>query len=117
MTGCGLAEDGQGSRSWASVIEELRHDTNRSEGLLSHQFEDALITEYDAMNVPWEPPQGLGPMPSDLRPEAVLILQRQLIVAERLASAMSVSRRQQLLAERLVGGHPTPAPAFFDSVI
>lgn len=105
---------------WASVIDELRHDTSRSERLLNHglhDFEDALLTEYDAMTEPWKPPEGLGSIPSDLRSEAVLVLQRQLDVAEQLASAITVSRRQQQLAARIGGGVPTPAPAFFDSVI
>lgn len=117
MTGWEPADADQDSRSWAVVIDELRHDTSRSEGLLNHQFEDALLTEYDAMTAPWEAPVGLGSIPSDLRSEAVLVLQRQLDVAERLASAITVSRRQQQMATRIGGGVPTPAPAFFDSVI
>jgi hypothetical protein len=117
MTGQAPAGGDQGSPSWPSVIDQLRHDTSRSECLVNHDFADALITEYDAMTVPWKPPEGLGSIPSDLRSEAVLVLQRQLAVAERLASAITVSRRQQQMAARIGGGVPTPAPAFFDSVI
>jgi len=117
MTRQGPADRDQNSKSWSVVINELRRDTSRSEGLLNHQFEDALITEYDALTVPWQPPEGLGSIPADLRTEAVLVLQRQLDVAERLACAITVSRRQQQLAARIGGGVPTPAPAFFDSVI
>ncbi|MGV8846778.1 hypothetical protein [Tessaracoccus sp.] len=108
---------GQGQPSWASVIDELRRDTAKNERLLNHDFADALVTEYDAQTVPWSPPEGLGSIPSDLRSEAALVLQRQLDVAERLASAITVSRRQQQMAGRIVGGTSAPAPAFFDSVI
>ena len=117
MTGRALAGGDQGSPSWASVIDDLRRGASRSEGLLEHEFEDALVSEYDAMTEPWAPPEGLGSIPSDLRSEAILVLQRQLDVAERLACAITVSRRQQQMADRIGGGAPTPAPAFFDSVI
>lgn len=105
------------SRSWASVIDELKRDTARDEGLLADPFREELIAQYDALTKPWVPPEGLGSIPADLRTEAILALQRQLDVAERLASAIVVSRRQQQMADRIGGGVATPAPAFFDSVI
>ena len=102
--------------SWASVLHDLARDAAEHERLL------AAVREGESEELPaaaaWTPPSGLGPLPVDMREQAMQVLQRQLDLATRIAEAQTHNSEQQRLTERLIGGYGrTTAPAFFDTAL
>ena len=96
---------------WAAALDELEADVVSVEAMLTddHLMRDNPVTD------PWSPPQGLGPLPLDLRPRADGILARQLAAAEAIAVALAGTRRQVALSERLeTGGKTAARPAYVD---
>jgi hypothetical protein len=101
--------------AWTAALDELEAEVAEVEALLEdeHRFRDAPAHD------PWAPPQGLGPLPLDLRPRADAILGRQLAAAHALTVAMAVNRQQASLAARIEDGvQGTPLrPAYVDQAM
>jgi hypothetical protein len=96
-----------------AALDALEADVARIETMLAadHRLRD--MPEAD----PWSPPQGLGPLPLDLRPRADAILARQLAAANAIVHQMAGNRRHAQLADRIEGGTYAPAqarPAYVD---
>ena len=101
--------------AWVAALDALEADVAAVEALLTadHQLRDAPVTD------PWSPPEGLGPLPLDLRPRADAILSRQIAAAGAVVTAIAGNRRQAQLAGRVesgFSGHP-PRPAYVDCAL
>jgi hypothetical protein len=97
--------------AWTAALDELEADVARVEALLleDHRVRDHPLTD------PWAPPEGLGPLPLDLRPRADAILSRQIATAAAVTRALATNRRQAAMAERIeTGGQAAPRPAYVD---
>ena len=96
--------------AWAQALDELEMDVAAAEALLADDHRAREMPRPD----PWRPPEGLGPLPLDLRPRADAILARQLAAAEALAVAMTAHRKQAALIGRIQAGEPAPRPVYVD---
>lgn len=104
------------SLTWASVLSDLARQAAEHERLFA-AIEDGAEEELPAA-APWTPPSGLGPIPVDLREQAIAVLNRQLALQARIVEAQTHNQTQQRLTERLEGGYGrTSAPAFFDTAL
>lgn len=92
--------------AWAEALDELEADVEAVESLLA---DDHRHREVPAAT-PWAPPDGLGPLPLDLRPRADGILNRQLAAARALTVAMTANRRHTTAAERIESGYAGKTP-------
>ena len=84
--------------------------------------EELLRTEQVLQDIPpadpWTPPEGLGPLPLDLRPRADRILARQLAAAESVARAIAVNRRQAALTNKIeLFDNGGARPSYLDQAI
>jgi len=105
MTGTGWNE------AWVAALDALEADVVAVESLLA---EDHRIRDLPAGGS-WAPPQGLGPLPLELRPRADQSLSRQLAATQALAVAMVANRRQAELAARIEADRQSaPRPAYVD---
>jgi multidrug efflux pump subunit AcrA (membrane-fusion protein) len=88
--------------AWAAALDELELDLERAEALISrdHSVRDANGEDL-LRGVTWTPPDHLPPLPAELVDRARAVLDRQTAAAAGLALAMSVNRRQALLAARM----------------
>jgi hypothetical protein len=100
-------------RTWTDVLDELELDVTAVEALLvdSHLHRDLPLAD------PWCPPDGLGPLPLDLRPRADQVLARQLAAAAAVAGALSTTRQQAAVATRIETGHDAQRPAYVDCAL
>ena len=96
--------------AWSQALDDLEMDVAAAEALLADDHRARELPRPD----PWSPPEGLGPLPLDLRPRADAILARQLATAEALVVAMTAHRRQAALIGRIESGEPAPRPAYVD---
>jgi len=99
---------------WVAALDALELDVVAAEALLTdeHRLRDLPMAD------PWSPPDGLGPLPLDLRPRADTILTRQLSAALALARGLATTRRHATVAERLeTGGGGAPRPAYLDCAL
>ena len=97
--------------AWTAALDELEADVARVEDLL---VSDHLVRDHPLTD-PWAPPEGLGPLPLDLRPRADAILARQIAAAGAVSTALASNRRQAAVAARIeTGGQPAPRPAYVD---
>jgi hypothetical protein len=97
--------------AWAAALDELESDVEQAEALLA---DDHMQREHPPVN-PWRPPQGLGPLPLDLRPRADAILNRQLTAARDIALALGANRRHAAFAAKVEGGSDGgPRPSYVD---
>ncbi|GAA3448078.1 hypothetical protein [Planomonospora venezuelensis] len=95
--------------AWSSALDALELDVAATEAML---VDDHRVRELASVD-PWSPPEGLGPLPLDLRPRADAILARQLAAAQALAMAMAGNRRQAAMLARVeTGSSGTPRPAY-----
>jgi hypothetical protein len=97
--------------AWAAALDALEADVAQVEALLAdeHRMRDTPAAD------PWHPPEGLGPLPLDLRPRADGILARQTAVAQALALAVATNRRQAAVAARIeAGSQGAPRPSYVD---
>ncbi len=97
--------------AWTAALDELELDVEKTEALLTgdHAARDNPRSD------PWRPPNGLGPLPLELRPRADAILARQLAATEGLARAILVNRQQAAVLERVqTAQRPVPRPAYID---
>ncbi len=97
--------------AWVAALDELDLSIEQAEALLVSDHE---AREYRVPD-PWQPPQGLGPLPLDLKPRADAILARQLATSRALAQAMVVNRQQSALLSRVdQTRRGVPRPAYID---
>ena len=101
---------GEWHRAWTAALDELEADVTRVEALLAddHRARDLPVAD------PWAPPQGLGPLPLDLRPRADAILGRQLAATQAIAVALTTGRRQAEMLSRVESGAAPSRPAYVD---
>jgi hypothetical protein len=98
-------------REWAQALDALEADVTAVEAMLA---EDHRIRDNPVVD-PWTPPEGLGPLPIDLKPRADAILARQIAAAQAIAIALVSTRKQATVAARIeVGGQGAPRPAYVD---
>jgi hypothetical protein len=96
---------------WVAALDALELEVEAAEAMLvdDHRAREVPVSD------PWRPPAGLGPLPLDLRPRADGILARQLAAAEAIAIAITGTRRQVALSDRLeTGGRAAARPAYVD---
>ena len=96
--------------AWTHALDELELDVTAAETLLAEEHRGRDLPTAD----PWSPPEGLGPLPIDLRPRADGILARQLAAAVAMAASIGATRRQAALAARLETGRDNGRPAYLD---
>ncbi len=92
--------------AWARALDELELEVDRAEALLS--AEHARTGEPGHALGAWVPPRLATPLPDTMVERAERLLERQLLVAGRLAAAMTSSRRHLDVVERLVDADPRP---------
>jgi hypothetical protein len=97
--------------AWVAALDALDADIGRVEELLADEQRVRDLPLAD----PWSPPEGLGPLPLDLRPRADAILARQVEAARQLTIAMALNRRQAKFAAKVeVGGYGKAPPSYVD---
>ena len=96
--------------AWAAALDELEADVILVEAMID---EEHRVRDLPVAN-PWTPPQGLGPLPLDLRPRADAILGRQLAATQTISVALSANRRQAELLARVESGAAPARPAYVD---
>ena len=100
-------------QAWTAALDELETDVTRVEALLADEHRVRDLPRAD----PWRPPQGLGPLPLDLRPRADGILNRQLAVAEALTVALAANHRQAEMLARVEAGASPRRPSYVDCAL
>lgn len=110
------ADSQERAGTWAQVLADMRADTESHAALARAHARDEQPPGTGPVRT-WRPPAGLGPIPPDLREEALQVLGRQLEVAEQLTRAITVSRRQQQMLDRIDGGTTPPPPAYLDTTL
>ncbi len=98
-------------QAWVAALNALEADVEAVERMIEeeHRSQDLPLA------TPWQPPQGLGPLPLDLRPRADGILARQLAAAEAATMAITANRRQTAFAARVeVGTGGKALPSYVD---
>jgi hypothetical protein len=99
---------------WIAALDELEADVEAVERMIrdEHRNQELLASG------PWMPPPGLGPIPTDLRPRADIILTRQLEAARAAALAITANRRQTAFASRVeVGTAGKSVPSYLDCAL
>lgn len=97
--------------AWTQALDRLELDVATVETMLSdaHRLDDAPVPD------PWSPPEGLGPLPLDLRPRADGILKRQTAAAQLLAQRLVGTRRQVAAVAKVETRDSVPSrPAYLD---
>lgn len=97
--------------AWTEALDRLELDVSAVEALLAdvHRADDTPVVD------PWSPPEGLGPLPLDLRPRADGILKRQTAAAQQLAQALIGTRRQVAAVSKVETRDSVPSrPAYLD---
>jgi len=92
---------------WEAALTEMELDLAETEAMLNGDHVP-LVTK------PWAPPKGLGPLPEPLRERAQELVDRHAEVAQQLADALVLSRRQARLNENLKAGGPR-RPVYLDT--
>ena len=97
--------------AWEAALDELESDVESVESLLT---DDHLMRD-NPVSDPWSPPEGMGPLPLDLRPRADGILRRQLAAAQQITLALATNRRQAAFASKIeIGDQGGARPAYLD---
>jgi hypothetical protein len=100
--------------AWSAALDELEMDLEEAQAVLAG---DLMLRDNPVQDV-WHPPQGLGPIPLDLRPRADAILARQLATAAAITRALATNRRQAAATARIETGRQSAArPAYIDCAI
>nr|WP_205864454.1 hypothetical protein [Planosporangium mesophilum] len=94
-------------------MDALEADVDRVEALIADDHRVRDLPPAD----PWSPPEGLGPLPLDLRPRADAILSRQIAATQALAIALVANRRQAEAASRIEAGDAPRRPAYLDCAV
>ena len=96
--------------AWAAALDELEADVILVEAMID---EEHRVRDLPVAN-PWTPPQGLGPLPLDLRPRADAILNRQIAATQAIAVGLVTGRRQAEMLSRVESGSTPRRPAYVD---
>ena len=96
---------------WATALDELELSIDDVRLLLSSPV------SADKAPTPWRQPDGLGPLPAELRPRAEAILARQTAAAQEIIATLVGNRRQAAFAARLETGACAPGPAYVDRAV
>ncbi|SDF10010.1 hypothetical protein SAMN05660485_02523 [Blastococcus fimeti] len=111
------AHGGRGRRQrpadWHEALAELEGDVLEAQEHLARGRADE-IAAWGRRSSDWVPPSGLGPIPTDLRERAALLLQHQLAVAEALVERITQSQKQRDVAARMSYGDERPTASFID---
>jgi hypothetical protein len=100
--------------AWAAALDHLEADVAEIEELLRS---DQLVRDAPPAD-PWSPPEGLGPLPLDLRPRADRILARQIAAGVAIARAIALNRQQAALANRIeLFDSGAARPAYLDQAM
>jgi len=100
--------------AWVAALDALEADVEAVEKMIADEHR---LQELPAAT-PWAPPQGLGPLPLELRPRADIIMTRQLSAALALSTAITANRRQTRFAARIeVGTTGKAVPSYVDCAI
>lgn len=94
------------SAAWVTALDELEVEVDRAEQLLRAEHTRTGTDLPSAAT--WVPPSVRTPLPDSLRERAERLLERQLAVAGRLATAMTSSRRHLEVVDRLVPSDARP---------
>lgn len=97
--------------AWTEALDDLELDVTAVETMLAdtHRVDDTPVAD------PWSPPEGLGPLPLDLRPRADGILARQIAATHELAQRMVGTRRQVAAVAKVETRDSVPSrPAYLD---
>jgi hypothetical protein len=108
------AAHGEWRSAWIQALDELEADL--------YEVEERLRTDQFMRDTPpadpWSPPEGMGPLPLDLRPRADRVLARQIAVAGAIATAIASNRRQAAMANRIeLFDSGATRPAYLDQAI
>ena len=100
--------------AWTSALSAVELDVDAAEELIHrlHRGEDAPDTPVTGE---WVAPALLGPVPAEFADRARLLAQRQLDVSERLVAALTYTRAQRRVLQRLE--QPAPPPVFIDTAL
>ena len=105
--GLDLAAAGTSTEVWQVELDRLELDVLRAERALA----DNTLLRTD----PWDLPGVRGPMPEELREQAVSLLERQRAVTAALAQRLGATARQQSVVDRLDLGSPLDnLPVYLD---
>ncbi|ACU36291.1 hypothetical protein KCV87_08255 [Actinosynnema pretiosum subsp. pretiosum] len=100
--------------AWSAALDRLEEDVAEAEALLR---DERRMRELP-LATPWSPPEGLGPLPIELRPRADEVLNRQLVVASKMARALSGTARHAAVLDRVESGSMgAPRPAYVDCAL
>ncbi len=91
---------GSFTAAWEQALAELELEVSAAEDLLGRLHRQAELPPA-TLRQPWAPPAGLGPLPLPLADRARALADRQAHVAEALARAMVLNRRQARAAGAL----------------
>jgi len=97
--------------AWVAALDALEADVEAVEKMIAdeHRLQELPLA------TPWAPPQGLGPLPLELRPRADIIMTRQLAAALAVATAITANRQQTRFAARVeVGTAGKQIPSYVD---
>lgn len=92
-------------QAWTCALDALEGDVEQIEKLIA---DDHLLRDIPQTD-PWSPPEGLGPLPLDLRPRVDAILARQIAAAHAVTMAI-VANRQQIALTARIESRDNPAP-------
>ncbi|MFG1925800.1 hypothetical protein [Cryptosporangium sp. NPDC048952] len=100
--------------AWVAALDHLEADVT--------EVEERLRTDQFLRDTPtadaWAPPDGIGPLPLDLRPRVDRILARQIAAAEGLARLMATNRQQAALTNKIeLFDSGSARPAYLDQAM
>ncbi|SOC47030.1 hypothetical protein SAMN05660748_0581 [Blastococcus aggregatus] len=101
---------------WHEALAELEGDVLEAQESLARGRADE-IAAWGRRSSDWVPPSGLGPIPTDLRERAAILLQHQLSVAEALVERITQSQKQRDVAARMSYGDERPTASFIDRAL
>jgi hypothetical protein len=113
ILGAGGRERRRAPQDWEQALDELEGDVLDAQELLARDRAEE-IANWGRRSEDWIPPQGLGPVPPDLRERAAQLLQHQLAVAEQLAERIVQSQRQRDVAARMSYAPSRPVASYID---
>jgi hypothetical protein len=97
--------------AWVTALDALEADVEAVEKMIEDEHRRQELPAATA----WAPPQGLGPLPLELRPRADIIMTRQLAVALALSTAITANRQQTRFVARVeVGTAGKSVPSYVD---
>ena len=110
----GTAHPPAWDNAWHTALDAMELDVAETEAVLARLHAEA--DHVPSPLAPWQPPAGLGPLPSTLADRARALLERQQRAAAELTRAMVGNRRQQRAAA--AADHRAAArPVYIDTAV